>query len=79
MAAEAEFLLLLYSHPASTALPPGKGNLDQLPGEFPPSLSPDGIAWGRGAMIPPQLRLESLVPSKPEALHAEGVTDFCSE
>lgn len=46
MAAEAEFLLLLYSHPASTALPPGKGNLDQLPGEFPPSLSPDWHGLG---------------------------------
>lgn len=35
--------------------------------------------WGCGAMIPAQLRLESLMLSKPEALDAAGVRDFCSE
>lgn len=75
------FLLSPYSHPANTAVPPGKCNLDQLSWD---SLSRLAlcllmVSLGRGATIPPQLRLESLMLSKPKAQDVPGFIDFCSE
>lgn len=75
------FLLPPHSHPANTAVPPGKRNLDQLSWD---SLSRLAlcllmVCLGRGATIPPQLRLESLMLSKPKAQDVPGFIDFCSE
>lgn len=75
------FLLPPRSHSASAASPPGKCSLDHLPGD---SLSRLALCLlmvplGRREMIPPQLRLESLMLSKPKVQDVPGFIDFCSE
>lgn len=70
-----------YSHPASAAVPPGKCILDQLAQNSPCRLAVCllMVPLGWGAMIPPELRLESLTLSKPKAQDVPGFIDFCSE
>lgn len=75
------FLLLPYFHAASTAVPPGKCNPDQLSWDSPFRLAVCllMVCLGCGETIPPQLRLESLMLSKPKAQDVPGFIDFCSE